>query len=727
MNLHSCACGYNLFRPQNRANDTPIGIKELRMTGRTSTRIATVLILFSALTLAFTTVLLAQAQNSAAINADKSPQLLPGLDKDLIDTSADPCADFFQYACGNFNKLYPIPNDRSGYGTGAMVADYTETILHTMLDSAAAAGAKRSPNEQKIGDYYASCTASDVIDRDGLKPLQPELSRIAALASKDELTELLAHYQLINVTAFFNFGEQQDFKDSRKQIAIVDQGGLGLPERDFYFRTGEVAEKTRAQYVQHITNMLKLMGEPEAIAAADAKKIMALETALAKVSMDITSQRDPKNIYHLMPVSQLAALAPAIAWDRFLKATGIPPVSELNVTNPDFFKGMNALLVATDLDTIKTYLRWQLIHSTDSLVLPKPFADEAFDFYRRKLGGQPEERARWKRCVQATDGALGEALGEVYVTQQFPPSSKQATVQMVHDIEAAMDQDLDTLDWMSAATKVKAKEKLHAIADKIGYPDHWRDYSKLSIVRGDAFGNSQRAVEFENRRQLAKIGQPVDRGEWGISPATVDAYYNPSMNDINFPAGILQSPFFDPKATDAENYGHVGGIVGHELTHGFDDEGRQFGANGNLSDWWTPEDAKKFEEKADCEVKEYGSFVAVDDVKVNGKLTLGENTADNGGLRLAYIAFLADAKRKSIDLTAKQDGYTPLQQFFLGHGQTWCGSTRPEQLRLQVQTDPHSPRQFRVNGVVQNITEFGQAFGCKTGQPMMPANACRVW
>ena len=645
------------------------------MTGRTSTRIATVLILFSALTLAFTTVLLAQAQNSAAINADKSPQLLPGLDKDLIDTSADPCADFFQYACGNFSKLYPIPNDRSGYGTGAMVAEYTETILHTMLDSAAAAGAKRSPNEQKIGDYYASCTSSDVIDRDGLKPLQPELSRIAALASKDELTELLAHYQLINVTAFFNFGEQQDFKDSRKQIAIVDQGGLGLPERDFYFRTGEVAEKTRAQYVQHITNMLKLMGEPEAIAAADAKKIMALETALAKVSMDITSQRDPKNIYHLMPVSQLAALAPAIAWDRFLKATGIPPVSELNVTNPDFFKGMNALLVATDLDTIKTYLRWQLIHSTDSLVLPKPFADEAFDFYRRKLGGQPEERARWKRCVQATDGALGEALGEVYVTQQFPPSSKQATVQMVHDIEAAMDQDLDTLDWMSAATKVKAKEKLHAIADKIGYPNHWRDYSKLSIMRGDAFGNSQRAVEFENRRQLAKIGQPVDRGEWGISPATVDAYYNPSMNDINFPAGILQSPFFDPKATDAENYGHVGGIVGHELTHGFDDEGRQFGANGNLSDWWTPEDAKKFEEKADCEVKEYGSFVAVDDVKVNGKLTLGENTADNGGLRLAYIAFLADAKRKSIDLTAKQDGYTPLQQFFLGHASAFSDVT----------------------------------------------------
>src|ERR1017187_8357971 len=693
------------------------------MTGKKAIQVAMALILFSG----FSTALLAQAQSSAPNGSANPPHLLPGLDKSLLDTAADPCADFFQYACGNFAKLYPIPNDRSGYGTGTMIADYTETVLHAMLESAANSSSQRTANEQKIGDYYASCTAEDAINQNGLKPLEPELSRIADLKSKDELPELLAHYQLINVNAFFNFGEQQDFKDARKQIAAVDQGGLGLPERDFYFRTGDVAEKTRAQYVQHITNMLKLTGEPEPRAAADAQAIMQLETALAKVSMDIPSRRDPKNIYHLMPVSELATLAPGFAWDRFLKAFNSLSVSELNVTNPDFFKGLNALLASTDLDTVKTYLRWQLVHSTDSLVLPKPFADEEFDFYRRKLGGQPEQRARWKRCVQATDGALGEALGQVYVAQQFPPSSKQATVQMVHDIEGAMDQDLDTLDWMSPATKARAKEKLHAIADKIGYPDHWRDYSSLTVVRGDAFGNSLRAVEFENRRQLAKIGKPVDRGEWGISPSTVNAYYNPSMNDIKFPAAILQSPLYDPKATDAENYGHIGGIVGHELTHGFDDEGRQFGANGNLSDWWTPEDAKKFEEKADCEVKEYGNFVAVDDVKVNGKLTLGENTADNGGLRLAYIAFLADAKRKSIDLTQKQDGYTPLQQFFLGHGQSWCGSLRPEQLRLQVQTDPHSPRKFRVNGVVQNMPEFGQAFGCKPGQPMMPVNACRVW
>ena len=664
---------------------------------------------------------------AGASDPGKSPARLPGLAKDLIDTTADPCTDFFKYACGNFSKLYPIPNDRSAYGTGAMVADYTEYVLHTILEKAAAGGAGRSPNEQKIGDSYAACMDVETISQKGLTPLQMELDRITALKSKDQLPELLARFQLMGVTAFLNFGEQQDFKDARKQIAFVDQGGLGLPERDYYFRTGAAADKTRAQYVQHITNMFKLAGESEKKATSDAQAIMKLETALAQDSMDITSRRDPNKVYHLMPVSELATLAPGMAWDRFLAASGAPKIGELNVANPDFIKGMNGLLASTDLETIKTYLRWQLILSTPGYVLPKPLDDERFDFYGRKLRGQPEQRARYKRCVQATDGALGEAVGQVYVAQEFPPANKQATLQMVKDIEAAMDQDIDTLDWMSSATKVRAKEKLRAVADKIGYPDHWREYSNLVITRDDAFGNALRATTFENRRQLSKIGKPVDRGEWFISPATVDAYYNPSVNDINFPAGILQSPLYDSRASDASNYGHVGGIVGHELTHGFDDEGRQFDANGNLADWWTPEDGKRFEEKADCEVKEYSNFVVVEDVKVNGKLTLGENTADNGGLRLAYIAFLANAKRKNIDLTKEQNGYTPIQQFFLGHGQSWCGSTRPEQLRLQVQTDPHSPRQFRVNGVVQNMPEFGKAFGCKPGQPMMPVNACRVW
>jgi len=671
---------------------------------------------------------LAIAQAKAAGDSDKPPALLPGLDKQLIDTSANPCTNFFQYACGNFNKLYPIPADKSGYGTGAIVFDYTQYVLHDLLDKVAVDSATRTPDEQKIGDFYASCMDTDAIHAAGLKPLQPELDRIAALSDKKELTDLLAHFQLINVNAFFSFSEQQDFKDARKQIAVVDQGGLGLPERDYYLRTGAAAEKTRQQYVQHVTTMLKLMGEPDAKAASDAQKIMQLETALAKVSMDITSQRDPKNVYHPMTVTQLAGLTPEIAWQQFFERTGTPAISDLNVANPDFFKGLTAQLQATDMDTIKTYLRWQLINSTPSYALPQAMDEEDFDFFGRKLRGQPEQQARWKRCVNATDGAVGEALGEVYVKSQFSAASKAATLQMVEDIEAAMDKDIDGLDWMSPETKVKAKAKLKLVADKIGYPDHFRDYSALKIVRGDAVGNAWRAAEFENHRLLTKIGQPVDRGEWGMSPSTVDAYYNPSMNDINFPAGILQAPLYDPNATDAENYGHVGAIVGHELTHGFDDEGRQFDGNGNLADWWTAEDGKKFDEKAGCEVKEYGNFTAVDDVKINGKLTLGENTADNGGLRLAYLAFLEDAKRKNIDLTAKDaNGYTPVQEFFVAYGQNWCGSTRPEQVRLQVQTDPHSPREFRVNGVIQNMPELGPAFGCKPGQPMMPVNACRVW
>jgi putative endopeptidase len=664
---------------------------------------------------------------SGSGSSEKKPELLSGLDKRFIDSGADPCVDFFKYACGNYTKYYPIPNDRSGYGTGAMVAERNEYILHTMLEKAAAGGANRTPNEQKIGDYYAACLDVNAINKKGLTPLQADLDRIAALKNKSELTSLLAHFQLINANAFLGFGEQQDFKDATKQIALVDQGGLGLPERDYYFRTGDAAEKTRKEYVQHIANMLKLLGESDGAAASDAQSIMQLETALAKVSMDITTQRDPNKVYHMMPLSELQKLTPNIDWPKFFAEGGAPGVTQVNVTNPEFFKGLSVLLNTTDLNTIKAYLRWQLIVGVPSIVLPTAFDDEHFDFYNRKLRGQPEQRARWKRCVQTTDGALGEALGQVYVTQEFASSSKEATVQMVKDIESAMGRDIDTLDWMSAETKVRAKAKLNAVADKIGYPDHWRDYSKLIVKRDDAFGNVQRGIVFENLRQIAKIGKPVDRGEWGMSPPTVDAYYNPSMNDINFPAGILQPPLFDPKATDAENYGHIGGVVGHELTHGFDDQGRQFDGNGNLSDWWTPEDGKKFEEKADCTVKEYDSFVVIDDVKVNGKLTLGENTADNGGLRLAFMAFLEDAKRKNIDLRQKQDGYTPIQQFFLGHGQTWCGDTRPEQLRLQVQTDPHSPRQFRVNGVVENMPEFGEAFGCKTGQPMMPQKVCRVW
>jgi len=669
----------------------------------------------------------AQATNSTASSAPEKVALLPGLDKQVMDLSADPCTNFYQYACGNFSKLYPIPPDKRGFGQFNVVNDYTQAILRGLFDQVAQKSAQHTPNEQKIGDYYASCMDEDAINAKGLQALQPELDRIAALSSKKQLTDLLAHYQMINVGAFFSYGEQQDFKDARKQIAVVDQGGLGLPERDYYFRTGDEADKTRKEYVEHVAKMLELLGEPATQTASDAQKIMTLETALAKGSMDVTSRRQPENVYHLLPAAKLTELTPAIDWPKLFSDTDVPGIAEVNVAVPDFFKGLQSVLDTTDLDTIKAYLRWQLISSVPEYAVPKALSEEDFNFNNHELEGQPQQEARWKRCAAAVDGAMGEAVGQVYVAENFPAASKAFTLQMVHDIEAAMSTELEAQTWMSDPTKRTAEAKLKLVADKIGYPDHWRDYSTMTIVRGDALGNALRAADFENKRELNKIGKPVDRGEWITTPATVNAFYNPTMNDINFPAGILQAPFYDPKATDAEIYGHIGAIVGHELTHGFDDEGSQFDGYGNLSGWWSADDRKKFDAMTDCEVQEYGNFAVLGDVKLNGKLELGENTADNGGLRLAYLAFLADAKRKNVDLTAKQDGYTPQQQFFLAFGQNWCGSRRPEMIRLLVQTDGHAPEQFRANGVVQNVPAFGEAFGCKVGQPMMPANACHIW
>ncbi|HEX4450061.1 MAG TPA: M13 family metallopeptidase [Kofleriaceae bacterium] len=683
--------------------------------------------LLAATALPFALAVVAIAQPSKPAPA-AIPAHVPGLETRFIDTGADPCTDFFKYACGNFAKYYPIPNDLPAYSSGAIVFDHNEAVLHAMLEKVAAPNASRSASEQKIGDFYAACMDTATIDRKGLQPFHDELAKIDAVKTKADLAPLIGHDQVANVAAFVAVGEQQDFKTATQQIAVIDQGGLGLPERDYYVRTGADADKTRKQYVAHVGNVLKLLGEPAAQASKDATAIFALETALAKASMDVTSRRDPHNVYHLMSVDDAAKLMPSLPLKQLLEGAGIGSVTQLNVANPDFMKGASAVIDATDVATIKAYLRWQLVAATNPIALPKTLDDEHFAFYGKALRGQPEQRARWKRCVQATDGALGEALGQVYVAQEFPPSSKAATLQMVHDIEGAMSADIDTLDWMSPMTKQRAKQKLKLVAEKIGYPDHFRDYTKITVARDDAFGDSLRAVMFENDRQFAKIGKPLDRGEWLMSPPTVDAYYNPSMNDINFPAGILQSPLYDPQASDAVNYGHVGAIVGHELTHGFDDEGRQFDGNGNLADWWAGTDGAKFDAKAKCTVDEYSSFVAVGDVHINGKLTLGENTADNGGLRLAYQAFLTDAQRKHIDLAAKgANGYTPVQELFIGFGQNWCGQTRPEQQRLQVQTDPHSPREFRANGVARNMPELAKAFGCKVGQPMMPKTVCRTW
>ena len=513
--------------------------------------------------------------------------LILGLDKNLMDTTADPCVDFYQYACGNWSKLHPIPSDSPYSGQFYNLGQYNRQVLHGILEKAAADDPSRNASTRKIGDYYASCMDEGAVQQKGLAPLQPELDRINGLTSKEQLPELLAHYQMINVNAFLGFGSQQDFKDATRTIAVAFQSGLGLPEKDYYFRTGEKDEEIRKQYVRHITNILKLLGASETQAASDAAAIMKLETALAKVSLDVTAQRDPHNIYHMMPVKDLQTITPTLNWHRLYSASESPAFTEINVAEPEFFQGMNQVIAETDLPAIKAYLRWQLVSSIAGAILPKALDEEKFDFYARKLVGTPEQEVRWKRCVRSTDGALPEALGKAYVEQQFPAASKDKALRMIHDIEAAMDRDIDSLDWMSAATKTRAKEKLHLIANKVGYPDKWRDYSKLEIVRGDSFGNNLRAAEFESRRQLAKIGKPVDRDEWLMSTPTVNAYYNPSMNDINFPAGVLQPAFFDAKQSDALNYGHIGLFMGHEITHGFDDEGRKFDGHGNLEDWWT--------------------------------------------------------------------------------------------------------------------------------------------
>jgi len=687
-----------------------------------STKKAVAFLLF----LAGASMLFAQT-TGAASSALKTFSPIPGLDKSLMDTSADPCVDFYRYACGNWSKLYPIPSDSPVSDQFYNLTQYNRQVLRGILEKAAVEEPSRDATSQKIGDYYASCMDESAVQKKGLAPLQPELDRIQRLTSKDQLPELLAHYQLINVNAFLGFGSQQDFKDASRNIAVATQGGLGLPEKDYYFRTGAKDEEIRKEYVQHITNMLRLLGTSESQAATEAAAIMKLETALAKVSLDVSAQRDPYNVYHKMPDKDLQALTPVFNWQRFYSTAGSSAFTEINVAEPEFFKGMNQVISDTDLPTIKAYLRWQLVSSIDGLVLPKALDDEQFDFGGRKLSGIPEQEPRWKRCVHNTDQALSEALGKVYVEQQFPASSKERALRMIHDIEAAMDRDITSLDWMSPATKRRAEEKLHMIANKVGYPDKWRDYSKLEIVRGDAFGNYLRAAEFESHRQLTKIGKPVDRQEWLMSPPTVNAYYDANMNDINFPAGVLQPAFFDTTQPDAVNYGHIGVFMGHEITHGFDDQGRQFDGHGNLEDWWTKEDAEKFTQKTQCIVDEYSHFT-VGDTHINGKLTLGENTADNGGMRLAYMALLARAAQEGVDLNKKSSaGYTPVQELFLGFAQNWCAQWRPEMERLIATTDPHSPDRFRTNGVLVNMPEFGKAFGCKIGQPMTPEKVCRVW
>jgi putative endopeptidase len=673
----------------------------------------------------------AGAQQIAAPSAAKTVYLpIPGFDATSLDTTVDPCNDFYKFACGKFAANHPIPADQPGVDQFYALYNVNTQSLDGILTKAAAAGAGRSPDEQKIGDYYKACLDTSVIEQKGLAPIQPMLKEIDGLndgiRGKLALPTLIGKLQRMSVDVFFGYGEQQDFKDASKQIATVSQAGIGLPERDYYLRTGEKDVKLREQYVAHIAKMLTLAGSSPEQAKKDAANIMAFETALAKSSMDVTTMRDPEKIYHLQPIATFEATIPGVNFGQFEDAIHAPRVTEINNATPDFFPTLVKEVRAADMQTLKAYMRYHLL-TAYAARLPKSFDDENFDFFGRILNGQPEQQPRWKRCSNSVNGALGEALGKVYVEQYFAGDSKTKMLEMVQDIENAMGNDIDQLSWMSPVTKVKAKEKLHLVANKIGYPDKWRDYSRLEVKPDDALGNSERANEFENDRQLAKIGKPVDHSEWGMTPPTVNAYYDPSMNDINFPAGILQPSFYDPKADDAVNYGHIGSVIGHELTHGFDDQGKKFDGHGNLSDWWTADDTKNFEQRTDCLVNEYGGFTAVDDVKVNGKLTLGENTADNGGLVLAYMAYLERAKINHVDLAAKVNGYTAQQRLYLGWAQNWCENARPEQVRNQVLTDPHSPDHFRANGAIVNAPGFAEAFGCKKGSAMVPANSCRVW
>ena len=669
-------------------------------------------------------------QTKVAANSSKPNEIyvpIPGFDTTSIDTAVDPCNDFYKFACGKFAANHPIPADQPEVDEFYALYNVNTQALNGILNKAAAGGAGRSPDEQKIGDYYKACMDTDAIEAKGLAPVEPLLEEIDAIKSKEQLPALIGKLQRIGVNVFFGYGEQQDFKDATKQIATRwDRAGWECRRRTTICGRERRTRALREQYVAHVAKMLTLAGSSPEQAAKDSTAIMAFETALAKASMGVTEMRDPEKTYHLQPIATFEATIPGLDFGAFQDTIHSPRVSELNNATPDFFPALIKELNATNLETLKAYMRYQVLTKSAGR-LPKRFDQENFDFYGRKLYGQPEQSARWKRCSNSVNLYLGEALGKVYVEQYFSGDSKAKMVQMVGDIEAAMDRDIDQLDWMSAATKVRAKEKLHAVANKIGYPDKFRDYTKLEIKPDEALGNQQRAEAFENDRQLNKIGKPVDHSEWGMAPPEVNAYYNPSMNDINFPAGILQPAFYDPKQDDAVNYGHIGAVIGHELTHGFDDEGKKFDGQGNLNDWWTPEDTKNFVKRTDCIENEYGSFVAVDDVKVNGKLTLGENTADNGGLLLAYMAYLDRAKKNGVDLMTKKDGYTAPQRFYIGFAQNYCENSRPELIRTQVLTDPHSPDHFRANGAIVNQPGFAAAFGCKKGSPMVPVNSCRVW
>jgi endothelin-converting enzyme/putative endopeptidase len=646
------------------------------------------------------------------------------LDPNAMDRSVDPCSDFYTYSCGNWLRQNPIPPDQSRWSAYSKLQDETLQRLRQILEQASKGGAERSAAQQKIGDYYGSCMDEARSEKLGAAPLEARLVEVRGLSSKPALAAWLGRALPRDPEGLlFSYSSGQDYRHATDEIAQLDQNGLGLPDRDFYTKRDAHSLKLRADYLAHVAAMFVLAGESAERARGDAKTVLRIETALAEASQTRVERRNPDNVYHPMTPAQLTKLSPGFAWKEFFAESGGLTPARMNVVAPRFFQALGQWIEKENLAVWKTYLSWHLIKAKAPL-LSAAFVNQDFAFFGKTLEGREALPPRWKRCTEQVDEELGEALGRVYVEKYFPPVAKERAQRMVSAIQAAMDQEINALPWMSAATKQKAKEKLQAMANKIGYPERWRDYASLEVRPGDALGNAERAATFEYRRQLAKIGQPVDRGEWQMTPSTVNAYYDPQLNDMNFPAAVLQPPLFDVRTDDASNYGNTGATIGHELTHGFDDEGRRFDAQGNLRDWWTAQDGKQFERRVACVSSQYSDYTVIDEIKINGKLTAGEDVADLGGLIIAYAAWKATDHDQSAPAL---DGLSPEQRFFVAYGQSWCTNERDERKRVRATVDPHSPEKYRTNGVVSNLPEFQQAFQCKADAPMVRKQRCQVW
>ena len=658
--------------------------------------------------------------------APTEPKKPVSFDATAIDKTVDPCTDFYKFACGSWQTANPIPNTKVRWGRFDELAERNQYLLYTELK--AAAEAPKTPLQKKYGDYFAACMNVKLADELGAKPIAPNLAAIAALKDKKGLTAFdLEMQRRFGRGLIFGVGVSQDQHDATKQILNTFQGGTTLPDRDYYLSDDDRSKKIRDQYVEHVTKMFVLLGDTPEKAATEAADVMRIETALAQGQMARVEMRNPDNRYHIMTIDQVQALSPVFDWKMYLTGSGVGQAKTMNIGAPKFISAENKVIEDEPLSALKSYFRWQVLHGA-AAALSQPFVDENFNFFQATLSGQKEQTPRWQRCTRATDAALGEAVGQDWVKQNFPPDAKVNMEKLVMALEHSLDEDIKTLPWMSPETKLEAKAKLDLIRKKIGYPEHWRNYSTLFISRYDAVGNAERNASFERKRNLAKLGQPVDEKEWGMTPPTVNAYYSPSENDINFPAGILQPPFFDNKMDPAVNFGAIGAVIGHEMTHGFDDQGAKFDGKGNRRDWFTPDDLAKFNERTKCIADEYSGFEVAPGQNLNGRLTLGENAADNGGIRIAYQALMEVLAKQGPDATTTTiDGYTPAQRFFIGFGQVWCGNQREAAARVQAKTDPHSTGEWRVRGTVENFDAFGKAFGCKVGQPMMPEKTCRVW